>query len=108
MGIDQCCPQATFIAERATSIAADEVRTKSHTFVLEHPAIDATGFDMRQSVAGGLFEFGDGHCGVTANLTTEDESTRYVQTCHCDDERRVGVRVSRFLATCLIVMPVLT
>ena len=71
--------QATFIAERASSITADEVRTKSHTIVLTNPAIDATGFDMKQSVAGSLFEFGDGHCGVTATLTSEDESTRYVR-----------------------------
>lgn len=73
----QASGKATFIAERASSITADEVRTKSHTIVLTNPAIDATGFDMKQSVAGSLFEFGDGHCGVTATLTSEDESTRF-------------------------------
>ena len=68
--------KAKFIAERAISITAEDVRTKSHTFVLEHPAIDCTGFDMAQSLAGGLFEFVQGHCGITARLTIEDESKR--------------------------------
>ena len=68
--------KAKFIAERAISITAEDVRTKSHAFVLEHPAIDCTGFDMTQSLAGGLFEFVQGHCGVTARLTIEDESTQ--------------------------------
>ena len=75
--------QATFIAERAISITANEVRTKTHTFVLENPAIDATGFDMKKSVAGGLFEFIEGHCGTTAKLTNEDESTRYARLRRC-------------------------
>ena len=52
--------KVTFIAERAVSITATEVKTKSHTLKLAHPAIDATGFDISKSIAGQLFNFQDG------------------------------------------------
>ena len=38
-----------FVSERASSITATEVVTKSRRIELEHPAFDATGFDMRQA-----------------------------------------------------------
>ena len=63
--------KAEFISERAEHISETEVRTKSRTIQLEHPAIDATGFDTEQSLAGKLFDFADGH----AQLTDRDEST---------------------------------
>jgi hypothetical protein len=50
--------------------------TETQTFDLEHPAFDATGFDMRQSLAGELFAVDDGEgCGMAPLLTDVDEST---------------------------------
>ncbi len=65
--------EAEFFPEFAEDISEKEVRTKSRTFRLEHPAIDATGFDIKQSLAGKLFNFTDGY----AELTECDESTKY-------------------------------
>lgn len=65
--------KAEFIPELATQITEHEVRTKNRTFTLEHPAIDATGFDIEQSLAGELFNFPEGYPALTEN----DESTRY-------------------------------
>lgn len=63
--------KAEFISEHAKAITENEVRTKSRVFNLEHPAIDATGFDIQQSLAGKLFDFSNGH----PELTDRDEST---------------------------------
>lgn len=63
--------RARFIAERAESITRTEVKTKSHTFSLTNPAIDATGFDITKSLAGKLFKFEDG----APKITKHDEST---------------------------------
>ncbi|MEL7042399.1 MAG: NAD(P)-binding domain-containing protein [Pseudomonadota bacterium] len=63
--------KAEFIAEQAESISAHEVRTQSRVIELEQPAIDATGFDMSQSLAGKLFDFSAGY----PMLTDCDEST---------------------------------
>ncbi|MEM6780818.1 MAG: NAD(P)/FAD-dependent oxidoreductase [Pseudomonadota bacterium] len=65
--------KAEFIAEFAEEITKDTVRTESHVFDLENPAIDATGFDITQSLAGKLFDFPNGY----AELTDRDESTKY-------------------------------
>jgi len=64
---------AQFVAEQAEEITEKQVRTASHTFDLEHPAIDATGFDTTQSLAGKLFYYPEGY----AELTDSDESTKY-------------------------------
>ena len=61
---------------KATTITETEVVTNlGHTIKLEHPAFDATGFDMRQSLAGGLFEFDNSGCTAAPMLTGNDEST---------------------------------
>ncbi|MEM9168041.1 MAG: NAD(P)-binding domain-containing protein [Pseudomonadota bacterium] len=65
--------QAEFFAEFAEHIGETEVRTNNRVFNLEHPAIDATGFDIRQSLAGKLFDFSDGYPA----LTDRDESTKH-------------------------------
>ena len=65
--------RATFIAERAERISLTEIKTKSHTLCLTHPAIDATGFDITQSLAGRLFDFQDG----VPEINKHDESTLY-------------------------------
>ncbi|MEM6811423.1 MAG: NAD(P)/FAD-dependent oxidoreductase [Pseudomonadota bacterium] len=65
--------KADFISEMAVKITDEEVRTKSYVFTLEHPAIDATGFDTKQSLAGKLFNFPNGY----AELTDHDESTKH-------------------------------
>ena len=62
-----------FVPERAEEITENKVRTESSVFDLQHPAIDTTGFDIRQGLAGKLFDFVDGH----ADLTDRDESTKY-------------------------------
>ena len=43
----QASNKVKFVAENADNITSTEVVTKSHHFKLEHPAFDATGFDMR-------------------------------------------------------------
>ncbi|MEO1305800.1 MAG: NAD(P)/FAD-dependent oxidoreductase [Pseudomonadota bacterium] len=63
--------KAEFIAEQAEHISEHEVRTQNRVFELDHPAIDATGFDISKSLAGQLFDFSSGH----ADLTDFDEST---------------------------------
>lgn len=63
--------KVTLIAERAESITATEVKTKTHTFKLTSPAIDATGYDISKSIAGKLFNFEDG----VPKITKFDEST---------------------------------
>ncbi|MEL6686294.1 MAG: NAD(P)/FAD-dependent oxidoreductase [Pseudomonadota bacterium] len=63
--------KAEFIAERAEQISDSRVVTESRVFNLEHPAIDATGFDISKSLAGQLFDFSKGY----AELTDSDEST---------------------------------
>ncbi|MEM1380582.1 MAG: NAD(P)/FAD-dependent oxidoreductase [Pseudomonadota bacterium] len=65
--------KAEFIDEVAEDISEYEVRTLNHTIKLDHPAIDATGFDTSQSLAGKLFHFPKGY----AELTELDESTRH-------------------------------
>ncbi|MEM8987074.1 MAG: NAD(P)-binding domain-containing protein [Pseudomonadota bacterium] len=65
--------RAEFISEYAETISKHEVRTQSRTFKLEHPALNATGFDIEQSLAGKLFKFADGH----PQLTEHDESTKH-------------------------------
>lgn len=62
-----------FIPELAEVITENEVITKNHKFKLEHPAIDATGFDIKKSLAGKLFDFEDGY----PLLTEKDESTKH-------------------------------
>jgi thioredoxin reductase len=62
-----------FIAEPAEEITKNIVRTKSHVFNLEHPAINATGFDVEKSLAGKLFNFVNGY----PELTACDESTKF-------------------------------
>ncbi|MEM6899583.1 MAG: NAD(P)-binding domain-containing protein [Pseudomonadota bacterium] len=63
--------RAAFIPEAAVHIGEDEVRTANQVFELEHPALDATGFDIAQGLAGDLFDFRPGY----AALTDRDEST---------------------------------
>ncbi|MEM8971594.1 MAG: NAD(P)/FAD-dependent oxidoreductase [Pseudomonadota bacterium] len=63
--------KAEFIPEIAERITENQVRTESRVFDLEHPAIDATGFNIGQSLAGRLFELVNGH----PHLTDRDEST---------------------------------
>lgn len=65
--------KAELVSETATTITADHVITDTQTFQLEHPAIDATGFDMSQGLAKTLFDFEDGY----PRLTEHDESTKY-------------------------------
>ncbi|MEM7462304.1 MAG: NAD(P)-binding domain-containing protein [Pseudomonadota bacterium] len=60
-----------FIAEAAEYISENEVRTQNRKFELDHPAIDATGFDIAQGLAGGLFDFSKGY----PELSENDEST---------------------------------
>ena len=62
-----------FISEAVCEINEKYIRTKNREIHLEHPAIDATGFDIEQSLAGRLFNFTDGH----PELTEFDESTKY-------------------------------
>lgn len=66
--------RATFVAERATEISDKIVTTATRTWNLEHPAIDCTGFDIKQSVAGKLFDFNDNDAPV---LRMQDESSRF-------------------------------
>lgn len=66
--------RATFLAERASEITATSVTTPKRTIELQHPAIDATGFDIKQSLAGKLFEFTD--AGVPY-LRMQDESSKF-------------------------------
>lgn len=63
--------KVTFVDERAETITATTVTTKSHTIEVAHPAIDATGFDISKSLAGQLFEFDD---EGMPNITENDES----------------------------------
>ncbi|MEM9468851.1 MAG: NAD(P)/FAD-dependent oxidoreductase [Pseudomonadota bacterium] len=65
--------KANFIPDTVELITEKEVRTKSRTFDLVYPAIDATGFDTTQSLAGKLFNFPNGY----AELTDRDESTKH-------------------------------
>ena len=44
-------------ASNAKTGDCDEVETHKRKIALQHPAINATGFDIRKSVAGTLFEF---------------------------------------------------
>ncbi|MBK18368.1 MAG: hypothetical protein CMM52_05975 [Rhodospirillaceae bacterium] len=62
-----------FIPECAEDISENTVRTESNFIQLQYPAIDSTGFDTKQSLAGKLFHFVDGH----AELTEHDESTKH-------------------------------
>ncbi len=62
-----------FIAEFAEEIGKKQVRTESSVLDLEHPAINATGFDIETGLAGKLFHFPDGY----PELSECDESTRY-------------------------------
>ncbi|MEM8834105.1 MAG: NAD(P)/FAD-dependent oxidoreductase [Pseudomonadota bacterium] len=64
---------AEFITEYANDITKDEVHTDSKVFKLDHPAIDATGFDIGNSLAGKLFYFPNGY----AELSDRDESTKH-------------------------------
>jgi len=66
--------KVTFVDERAETITATTVTTKSHTIEVAHPAIDATGFDISKSLAGQLFEFDD---EGMPNITENDESTAF-------------------------------
>lgn len=75
--------KAEFINEFAHKITKEEVRTDKHTLKLDYPAIDATGFDIKQSLAGGLFDFSKGY----PDLTNNDESTK------CDNVYLVGPSV---------------
>ncbi|MEM9123998.1 MAG: NAD(P)-binding domain-containing protein, partial [Pseudomonadota bacterium] len=65
--------KADFVSAFAKDITKTEVRTKDRIFKLEHPAIDATGFDIQQGLAGKLFDFGKGY----PELTDRDESTKH-------------------------------
>ena len=65
--------KAEFVPEFAEDITEKWLRTQSRIFNLDYPAIDATGFDMGQSLAGKLFHFVNGH----PHLTDRDESTKY-------------------------------
>ena len=65
--------RATLLAENATEITKTTVTTASQTIALEHPAIDATGFDIKASLAGKLFDFSER--GVPL-LRMQDESSR--------------------------------
>ena len=65
--------KAEFVAEAAEDISPTEVRTANRVFELERPALDATGFDTIQSLAGKLFHFPEGY----AELTDFDESTKH-------------------------------
>ena len=65
--------KAEFIAEHAKEITEDKLYTENRVLDLEHPAIDATGFDIQKSLAGQLFYFPKGY----AELTERDESTKY-------------------------------
>ncbi len=60
------------IEDYVEEITTETVTTKKRVFKLEHPAIDATGFDITKSIAGKLFDFKDGY----PSLTDCDESTR--------------------------------
>ena len=61
------------VDELAEEITENMVRTRNRVFKIDYPAIDATGFDIKQSLAGKLFYFTDGH----PKLTDYDESTKY-------------------------------
>ncbi len=63
---------ATFIDEHATEITQDHVQTENHTFPATFPALNATGFDMKKSLAGELFTITDGY----PEITEHDESTK--------------------------------
>ncbi|MEM1150395.1 MAG: NAD(P)/FAD-dependent oxidoreductase [Pseudomonadota bacterium] len=63
--------RATFIPEAAVHIGERQVKTQNQVFDLEHPAIDATGFDISQGLAGDLFDCTQGY----PRLTDRDEST---------------------------------
>ncbi|MEO1406631.1 MAG: NAD(P)-binding domain-containing protein, partial [Pseudomonadota bacterium] len=63
--------RAAFVPEAALHISEREVRTENEVFELEHPAIDATGFDIAQGLAGDLFDCTRGY----PHLTDRDEST---------------------------------
>ncbi|MEM9838218.1 MAG: NAD(P)/FAD-dependent oxidoreductase [Pseudomonadota bacterium] len=65
--------KAEFIDEVAEHISETEVQTLNHTIKLDYPAIDATGFDTEQSLAGKLFDFPKGY----AELNEFDESTKH-------------------------------
>ena len=60
------------IEDFVEEITEKTVTTKKRVFNLEYPAIDATGFDIKQSLAGQLFDFVDGYPA----LTEFDESTK--------------------------------
>ncbi len=65
--------KAEFISEFAETISETEVRTRYRTINLEHPPIDATGFDIENSLASKLFDFPNGY----PQLTDRDESTKH-------------------------------
>ncbi|MEM6415307.1 MAG: NAD(P)/FAD-dependent oxidoreductase [Pseudomonadota bacterium] len=65
--------KAEFLPDFAEHIGETEVRTENRVLKLDHPAIDATGFDIKQGLAGKLFNFVDGH----PELTDCDESTKH-------------------------------
>eukprot|EP00038_Savillea_parva_P006869 m.166437 g.166437 ORF g.166437 m.166437 type:complete len:432 (-) comp12689_c0_seq1:119-1414(-) len=65
---------ATFIPESATEITATTVITPNRVIPLDHPAIDATGFDLKQSLAGKLFDYTA--AGVPL-LRMTDESSKF-------------------------------
>ncbi len=62
-----------FIAETTQNITKMRLQTQSRVLNLEHPAIDATGYNVQQSLAGKLFHFVNG----TPHLTDQDESTKH-------------------------------
>jgi len=66
--------KATFLAERATEITERTVTTPNRTIALTHRAIDATGFDIQQSLAGRLFDF---EASGVPLLRSQDESSRF-------------------------------
>ncbi|MEM1105152.1 MAG: NAD(P)/FAD-dependent oxidoreductase [Pseudomonadota bacterium] len=67
----QASGRAQFIAEAAQEIGPRHVRTQNQVFELDHPAVDATGFDIAQGLAGDLFDCTRGY----PHLTDRDEST---------------------------------
>ena len=61
------------IAEHVTSITKDTVITENTNLPISYPPINATGFNMENSLAGEIFNFVDNY----PQLTNTDESTKH-------------------------------
>ena len=94
--------RATLLAEEATEITATTVTTGSRTIALEHPAIDATGFDIKRSLAEKLFDFSER--GVPM-LRMQDESSRLLNVFLAGPWVHHGKAVFCFVYKCVTRLP---